>query len=67
MSSDTFLTQENCSRCRKKLDVRTMSWFNEDTICIECSDKETEVKRKLREKGLPDMEGCGYIPNPDNL
>ena len=66
---DEFLTKTKCDRCQKLLDVRTMSirtmsWFNNDTICMECADKETEIKSKLRFLGKKDaMEGCGYIPS----
>lgn len=35
-----FLTKRNCDRCRAKLASRTMSWLNEDVICMECSEKE---------------------------
>ena len=65
--TDTFLDQSTCSRCSNPLTVRTMSWFNEDTICMDCASKEKPVKRKLRDKGFEDaMEGCGFVPNPDN-
>ena len=62
--SDSFFAQSTCSRCPNKLSVRTMSWFNNDTICMDCSDKEAEIKKALRNKGVTGaMEGCGYIPN----
>ena len=67
MTRDTFFEESTCFRCHGKLGVRTMSWFNEDTICMVCHDKEQVVKAKLREQGIEDaMEGCGFIPNPDN-
>ena len=61
--TDLF-TADNCGRCHNKLGaVRTMSWFTEDTICMGCSDKETVIKRALRDKGDSSaMEGCGYVP-----
>jgi len=60
---DTFLTQDTCDRCPNDLKVRTMSWFTEETICMECSDKESEIKKALRAQGIKDAkEGCGYIP-----
>lgn len=63
MPSDTFFAQPKCDRCSNDLPVRTMSWFTEETICMECSKKETEIKTALRAKGIQDaMEGCGYIP-----
>ena len=62
-NTDTFFTQSNCSRCPNELNVRIMSWFNNDTICLECSAKEKIIKRTLRERGMEEMEGCGYVPN----
>lgn len=35
-----FTTKKNCDRCKTKLTSRTMSWLNEDVICMDCSDKE---------------------------
>ena len=68
MPIDTFLNQTNCDRCGGGLKIRTMSWFTEETICSECSDKEAEIKKKLREKGIQNaMEGCGYIPDLEML
>jgi hypothetical protein len=58
-----FYTQSNCDRCNGELKARTTSWFTEETICMECSRKEYEIKQTLRAKGIEDaMEGCGYIP-----
>lgn len=63
---DPFFTQSTCSRCPNPLSARTMSWFNKDTICMECSAKEQVIKTALRAKGIADaMEGCGFIPNPE--
>lgn len=39
---DKFFTQKTCSRCHKELTSRIMSRFNEDVICIDCSEKEKE-------------------------
>ena len=65
---DTFFSQKICDRCPKPLDVRTMSWFNSDVICMDCSDKETVIKKQLRDKGITGaMEGCGYVPDPNKL
>jgi hypothetical protein len=62
MTPDTFFTKTNCDRCNQPLEVRTMSWFTTETICMECSKKEDEIKTKLKQKNLPDAEGCGFIP-----
>ena len=62
---DTFFTQTNCDRCKKSLqDGRITSWFNEETICLECSDKERKYKQKLRDNGIDpsNLEGIGYVP-----
>lgn len=62
--NDSFFRKEHCDRCGKKLDGRTMSWFNSETICLECSAEEDKIKQRLRERGRnPSVyEGCGYIP-----
>lgn len=39
--ADRFFTQRTCDRCGGPLDAgRTMSRFNEDTICMDCARKE---------------------------
>lgn len=30
----------NCERCHKKTSVTTMSWLNDETICLDCDEKE---------------------------
>ena len=62
---DDFLTKKECDRCRGYLSVRTTSWFTEETICLGCSKKEGLIKVALRQRGLGDMEGCGFVPTPD--
>jgi len=61
---DTFFSQTTCDRCPNPLTVRTMSWFNKDTICMTCSDEETKLKKALRDSGVnvQALEGCGHIP-----
>lgn len=62
--SKNFFDQTSCDRCNGELKVRICSWFTEETICMECSKKEAEIKRALRQNGINDaMEGCGYIPD----
>jgi len=56
--------QENCDRCYSDLVGRTMSWFNQDTICIECSVWEDVIIDSC-EKSKSDLEGIGYIPDVD--
>ena len=64
MLFDAFFRQKKCSRCPNTLFVRTMSWFNNDTICMDCSKAEDEIKLKLRKQGKDPakFEGCGFIP-----
>ncbi|TAL66713.1 MAG: gamma-glutamylcyclotransferase [Bacteroidetes bacterium] len=61
---DKFFSKKYCDRCGNVLDARTMSWFNEDTICMDCFEKESEIKKKLQD-GEKSYEGCGYIPDVD--
>ena len=65
---DIFFSTEKCDRCSTKLKARTMSWFNEDTICMDCKDKEKDLKFDLAHAGLnvQALEGCGYIPEVPN-
>jgi len=59
---DKFFTQTNCDRCGTPLFARIMSWFNNDTICVnKCKREEDELKAKLPNGGKT-YEGCGYIP-----
>ena len=72
---DDFFNKDKCDRCGKDLSNRTqngkqfiMSWFTEETICIQgddcCSKKEDEIKAAIRKQGKNpgDYEGCGYVP-----
>lgn len=60
--SDEFFHKKNCDRCGNLLKARIMSWFTEEALCMDCSQKENEIKQKLRDAGRPDHEGCGFIP-----
>ena len=62
--TDTFFTQTNCDRCQAPLPVRILSWFKNETICMECSKKEQAIKDELIKQGKnsADFENCGYIP-----
>ncbi|KYC47636.1 MAG: hypothetical protein AMQ74_01666 [Candidatus Methanofastidiosum methylothiophilum] len=58
--------EKECGRCHiSPLVAHIMSWFTEETICMGCSAKEDEIKRKMKEHGLNpnDYEGCGFIPD----
>lgn len=64
---DTFLTETTCG-CGKPLTIRTCSWFSDKPICMDCSGKESIIKKALRAKGYSDaLEGCGYIPDPTTM
>lgn len=64
---DRLFDATHCERCRMDLtkSARITSWFTEETLCMACSSKEDIIKRKLRNSGRGDMEGCGYIPTID--
>lgn len=60
----SFFNQTNCDRCNEnlsKFNIRTTSWFTEETICKTCSSKEKDIRNKLPGMGK-DYEGCGYLP-----
>ena len=60
---DKFFTQKNCDRCRKDLKTgRIMSMFNEDCICMECKDKETQDKdyERARDKEMEEVRKGNY-------
>lgn len=59
--TDDFFTKYLCDRCNGPMPIRTMSWFNNDTICMHCKNKETELRKTLPEHGKS-YEGCGYVP-----
>lgn len=63
MIKDDFFTKKNCDRCGAELGTRIMSWFNKETICLNCADKERTIRVELHKQGKTDHEGCGYIPN----
>ena len=68
---DKFFTQKHCDRCGGSLDGgRTMSMFNEDCICMECSKKEkqrsdyskaVEADHEEIKKGNYNFKGIGYL------
>jgi len=59
-----FYNKTKCDRCGAKLNgMSIMSWFVEQTICLDtCQPKEAKIKAALRKQGLDTLEGCGYIP-----
>ena len=65
---DDFFSPRPCDRCHSEdaKQVHIMSWFTEERICMGCSEKEDEIKKKLYEKygsgAFSQFEGCGYIP-----
>jgi hypothetical protein len=69
MNNDKFFSQENCDRCGNDLSVRTMSWFNRETICLHCAEKESRIKVLLKHLGedIEAYEGCGTIPDVKEL
>ena len=62
--SDIFFSKTNCDRCGSSLNIRKMSWFTEETLCMDCIKQEEVIKSQLRKAGkdVAAYEGCGYIP-----
>ncbi len=58
---DRFFDAKYCDRCGSELRSRTMSWFTDATICMDCKLSEDAVRKQLPSNGK-DYEGCGYIP-----
>lgn len=61
-----------CQRCGKKTSSHTMSWFNTQLICLECSDKErqhpeffraVEADHEAMRRGDYNFPGIGYPEN----
>ncbi len=60
--------QSFCDRCDQDLSKgRAMSFFLNETICLDCLRKEEETRTKIREALGEDAdleyEGCGFIPS----
>ncbi|MBX3045202.1 MAG: hypothetical protein KIT33_10310 [Candidatus Kapabacteria bacterium] len=62
---DEFFSKVNCDRCGSELKTRTMSWFTDETICMDCSSSEDNLKKCLPDNGKG-YEGCGYLPTINN-
>jgi hypothetical protein len=60
--------QSYCDRCDEDLsEGRAMSFFMNETICMDCLRKEEETRAKIREiLGMDsdlEYQGCGFIPS----
>jgi hypothetical protein len=63
----THFIQSFCDRCGVVLpEGRMMSFFLNETICPKCSQKEEEIRAKIRHKASEDADlvyqGCGFLP-----
>ena len=61
--------QKECDRCKKATNIFTMSWFNEDFICMTCNDEEEKhpdfefaknVEVAYTRRGNTNYPGVGY-------
>jgi hypothetical protein len=62
-----YFIQPFCDRCEGELsEGRTMSFFLDETICLECARREKEIRAKIRQElgAGADLEyqGCGFLP-----
>jgi hypothetical protein len=68
MPIDTFFIQKCCDRCGRELTAeRKMSFFTKETLCMDCSAEEDDIRQKIREQDGDPMadlkyEGIGMIP-----
>jgi hypothetical protein len=68
MPLNTFFIQKRCDRCGHELTkMRRMSFFNKETLCENCSTKEDEIRRTIREQEgdqIADLkyQGIGVLP-----
>ena len=62
LMQDEFFTKTVCDRCGHELSIRKQSWWNNDTICLTCSEEEMNIKNKLGANQAHELEGCGKIP-----
>ena len=53
-----------CDRCDQPTTARITSYFIEETICMECLHRETDLLENLRSHGVDasSLGGCGYLP-----
>jgi hypothetical protein len=67
MSYDGILRDDRCERCSRLIAVRTVSYFNEQTICLGCHGEERELLARLRSRGVDPatLAGCGYLPREE--
>jgi len=59
---DDFFKKKFCDRCGGELKVRIMSMFNEDVICMECKEKETQHPdyKKARDAEMEEVRKGNY-------
>lgn len=68
MPINTFFIQKYCDRCHRELgEKRVLSFFTREALCMNCSTKEDEVRRNIREQDGEPMadlkyQGIGVIP-----
>jgi hypothetical protein len=63
-----YFIQSYCDRCDEDLSRgRAMSFFLNETICLDCLQKEEEIRAKIREDQGEDADlefnRCGFIPS----
>jgi predicted DNA-binding WGR domain protein len=58
-----FFTKKMCDRCGNDLThwSRTLSWFSDEIICMDCEAEEKEIKEAIRDRGddPANYEGIG--------
>jgi len=67
MNFDGILRDDRCDRCARLMNVRAVSFFNEESVCSDCLEEERELIMRLRLRGLDPVKlaGCGNVPQGD--
>lgn len=60
-----FSKKTLCDRCGGPLGSFMKSFFTEEILCRECSEREDGLIREMRKRGINPREyaGCGTLPN----
>jgi hypothetical protein len=69
MEYDGILRDDRCERCSRLIAVRTVSYFTEETICLECLGRERALMARLRDRGVDPgtLASCGYLPSEEDV
>lgn len=69
MDYDGIRRDDRCERCSRLMAVRTVSYFNEESICMRCLAEERALRARLSNRGIDPatLAGCGFLPREEEL